>query len=72
MATTTYATKQDFITFEIAHVLGEYADQHDLDAIFDETSEWTEFPGEAQRNGYVVREDVDFWAIVAKHAKDSE
>lgn len=65
---TTYTTRTEAIEREIIEPLGEYADDHDIDAIADETIIET---GEGVNLRFMTREDLDhddFWAIVEKHA----
>ena len=73
--TTRYEAKIDYINEIIEPALGEYAAQHDMDAIADEMLEYRapqrqDDPRWADANtaGYYVREDADFWTIVANHA----
>lgn len=58
---TTYDTRTDAIRREIIEPLGEYAQEHDVDAIADEIII-------AGDNGFTIDQDADFWAIVANHA----
>lgn len=62
---TAYTTRGEAIDQEIIAPLGEYADQHDIDAIADAVLTTT---GEGIDYRYTLREDVDFWEIVAQHA----
>lgn len=62
---TTYTDRNEAIAQEITAALGQYADEHDIDAIADEVLETT---GEGNGYRYQIREDVDFWEIVEKHA----
>ena len=62
---TTYTTRNGAIDREIISPLGEYAAQHDIDAIADEVLTTT---GEGIDYRYTLREDVDFWDVVAQHA----
>ncbi|MBK4161027.1 hypothetical protein GWO73_04190 [Corynebacterium macginleyi] len=62
---TTYTTRNEAIDNEIITPLGEYADQHDVDAIADEVLTTT---GEGTDYRYTLRDDVDFWDITAEHA----
>ncbi|MCT1819342.1 hypothetical protein M3B96_10370 [Corynebacterium propinquum] len=61
----TYTTRNEAIHYEIELPLGEYADEHDIDAIADEVLTTT---GEGVDYRWTIDEDVDFWAIVEKHA----
>lgn len=61
---TTYTTNLDAIA-AIREALGEHADQHDLDAIFDEA-----YAYDPEAQGFVQTVDTDeFWAIVERHAR---
>lgn len=62
---TTYTTRNEAIDREIIAPLGEYTAQHDVDAIADEVLTTT---GEGTDYRYTLREDVDFWDVVAQHA----
>lgn len=62
---TTYTDRNEAIAQEIAAALGQYADEHDIEAIADEVLETV---GEGSEYRYQVRKDVDFWEIVEKHA----
>ncbi|MBK4159234.1 hypothetical protein GWO56_06740 [Corynebacterium macginleyi] len=62
---TTYTTRNEAIDREIITPLGEYADQHDVDAIAGEVLTTT---GEGIDYRYTLREDVDFWDVAAQHA----
>ena len=62
---TTYTTRNEAIDREIIEPLGEYANEHDIDAIADEVLTTT---GEGIAYRYTLREDVDFWDVVAQHA----
>lgn len=62
---TTYTNRNDAIHNEITLALGDYADQHNIDAIADAVLEAQETD-----KGYVffLNEDVDFWEIVEANA----
>ena len=60
-----YETRNETIQREIIEVLGEYADQHDIDAIADQV---ITTDGEGINKRFIIRQDVDFWEIVAAHA----
>lgn len=62
---TAYTTRNEAIDREIIAPLGEYAAQHDVDAIADEVLTTN---GEGIDYRYTLREDVDFWDVVAQHA----
>ena len=55
-----YTTKQDYIAQVITPALGDYAAEHDIDAIADEMLNW--------HNGFMEDESKDFWAVVEAHA----
>lgn len=58
-----YTTKTDAMEQEILPALGEYASEHDLDAIFDRAFTWT-------GRGYEQTVSTDeFWEIVTDCAK---
>ena len=59
----TYTTKQDAITYAILPALGEYAADHDVDAIFDATFTY-------EGTGFVQTASVEeFWAAVEANAR---
>lgn len=62
----TYTTRDEAITREIIEPLGEYANDHDTDAIAEQVITTT---GEGIELRYHLNEDVDFWEIVAANAK---
>lgn len=59
---TTYTTRNEAITREIIEPLGEWANEHDIDAIADELIVCDATGPNAV---YSVAEDADFWAVVA-------
>lgn len=61
----TYERFNDAVQYEIITPLGEYADQHDVDAIIDELIISS---GTAATPQFYVDPDADFWAVVASHA----
>lgn len=61
----TYTTHDEAVQREIIEPLGEFADEHDIDAIADEVLTTT---GEGVDYRWTIDEDADFWAIVEKHA----
>ena len=72
---TTYATRDDAIQHEIIEPLGEYAQEHDVDAIADKLIVWHDHitPGgrvDFALSGYQVNPDEkpNFWDIVADNA----
>lgn len=70
-----FTTLADVIRDEIAPALGEYADEHDLEAIAREAYEYrvdTDERGRGLANtaGFEsVVDDEEFWEIVQKHQK---
>ncbi|MDY2723915.1 MAG: hypothetical protein SOV20_08895 [Coriobacteriales bacterium] len=56
-----YTTKTDTIAYEIEPALGEHASEYDLDAMADELFEYDE------RDGFKLREDVDFWEVAQRN-----
>ncbi|ACP33598.1 hypothetical protein [Corynebacterium aurimucosum] len=62
---TTYARRDDAITREIIEPLGEYAAEHNIDAIADEL---IICDGTGLDPVYYINPDADFWNIVANNA----
>lgn len=62
---TTYARRDDAITREIIEPLGEYAAEHDIDAIADAL---IICDGSGLDPVYSLDQGADFWAIVAANA----
>lgn len=62
---TTYTTKNDAIQNEIINPLGEYAEEHNIEAIADQVLTTT---GEGTNYAYTLREDIDFWDVVANNS----
>jgi len=60
-----YETRTEAIQREIIEVLGEYADQHDIDTIADQV---ITPDGEGIAKRFIIRDDVDFWEIVTNNA----
>lgn len=54
---TTYESRTDAIRREIIEPLGEYAQEHDVDAIANEIII-------AGDNGFTIDQDADFWDVV--------
>lgn len=61
----TYTDRNEAIYNEITIALGEYADEHDIDAIADQVLTTT---GEGSSYRYILNEEVDFWAVVEANA----
>lgn len=59
---TTYETRNEAVQREIIEPLGEWAEEHDIDAIADELIVCYATGPNAV---YSVDEDADFWAVVA-------
>lgn len=64
----TYTTKQDYISQVIEPALGDYAAEHDIDAIADEMLNWHNDIGQPGNNGFMEDENKDFWEVVEAHA----
>ncbi|WP_034985943.1 hypothetical protein [Corynebacterium jeikeium] len=62
---TTYTDRHEAIHHETITALGDYADEHDIDAIADQVLTTT---GEGSDYRYMLDEDVDFWAVVEANA----
>lgn len=62
---TIYSTRNEAIQNEIIASLGDYVDQHNIDAIADQLIIMDTDNGEAT---YHVDEDADFWAIAEANA----
>ncbi|MDJ1372217.1 hypothetical protein [Gulosibacter molinativorax] len=69
-----YTTRTEAIE-SIIEALGEFADEHDIDAIADEVIEYDDaYDAEKNvyhldRQGFYIKPDTEeFWAIVQKHA----
>lgn len=62
---TTYTDRHEAIHNEIIIALGDYADEHDIDAIADQVLTTT---GEGTNYRIILDEDVDFWAVVEANA----
>ena len=58
---TTYTTRNEAVQREIIEPLGEYAQEHDIDAIADTLIK-------AEDEGFTIDQDADFWAVVAANA----
>ena len=65
---TIYTTKQDYIAQVIAPALGDYAAEHDIDAIADAMLIWHNDIGRLGNNGFIEDESKDFWSVVEAHA----
>lgn len=62
---TTYTDRHEAIHHEIITALGDYSDEHDIDAIADQVLTTT---GEGKTFRIILDEDVDFWAVVEANA----
>ena len=60
--TTVYTTITDAIERYIEPALGDYADDYDMEAIFDDLFEYDE-----AKRGFVEREDLDFYEVAQAH-----
>ena len=70
---TLYSTASDYINDVVLPALGEYADEHDVDAIAADMTMWHDEIDEAgnislDKSGLVERDDVDFWDVVDSHS----
>lgn len=70
---TIYTTKQDYIAQVITPALGDYAAEHNIDAIADEMLTWhneVDSNGDINigRSGFIENDDKDFWAVVENNA----
>lgn len=63
---TTYTTRDEAITREIIEPLGEWAAQHDIDAIAETYLTTT---GEGTTYAWTAREELDFWAVAEANAR---
>lgn len=61
---TIFTTRNEAIDRLIIEPLGEFADEHDIDAIADEVLTTT---GEGVDYRWTIDEDADFWEIVANN-----
>lgn len=64
---TAYTTREEAINAEIIAPLGEYADQHNIDAIADKVLTTT---GEGTTYRWALNTNVDFWQTVANNANN--
>lgn len=62
---TTYTDRNQATYHEITIALGDYADEHDIDAIADQVLTTT---GEGSDYRYMLDETVEFWAVVEANA----
>lgn len=72
---TVYSTRPEAVHREIVEPLGEYACEHDVDAIAEELIVWTEATTprghvDPLRTGFRLRDvsTAEFWATVERHA----
>ena len=63
-----YSSKANYIGEVIEPALGEYAAEHDIDAIADEMLVWHNDVGQLGNNGFLEDESKDFWAVVEASA----
>lgn len=63
-----YHNKENYIGEVIEPALGEYAAEHDIDAIADEMLIWHNDIDQLGSNGFTEDESKDFWAVVEAHA----
>lgn len=62
-----YTTKADALDYCIKPALGDFVEDFDLDAIFDDFFRYDE-----QERGFVERDDVDFWDVAESHDVSGE
>ena len=55
---TTYTTRNEAIQREIIEPLGEWAEEHNIDAIADQLIK-------TEDEGFTIDQDADYWAVVA-------
>lgn len=58
---TTYTTRNEAVQREIVEPLGEWAEEHNIDAIADQLIQATD-------DGFTIDQDADFWEVVANNA----
>lgn len=63
-----YTTKQDYIAQVIEPALGDYAAEHDIDAIADDILIWHNDVSRPGNNGFLEDESKSFWSVVEAHA----
>ena len=63
-----YHNKENYIGEVIEPALGEYAAEHDIDAIADEMLIWHNDVNGPGNNGFLEDESKDFWAVVEANA----
>ena len=63
-----YHNKANYIGEVIEPALGEYAAEHDIDAIADEMLNWHNDIGRLGNNGFIEDDSKDFWEVVEAHA----
>lgn len=68
-----YSDRVDAIQKEIVDPLGEYASDHNIDAIAENILEWVEKKNDqgqilTNKSGYKVKDNVDFWRVVEANA----
>ena len=63
-----YSSKNEYIGQIIEPALGDYAAEHDIDAIADDMLIWHNDVNGPGNNGFLEDESKDFWAVVEAHA----
>lgn len=63
-----YHNKENYIGEVIEPALGEYAAEHDIDAIADDMLIWHNDIDRPGNNGFMEDENKDFWAVVEANA----
>lgn len=64
---TVYSTVGDYVGAVVLPALGDWSDDFDSFAIASEMLSWHVDDTNAMNNGFVERNDVEFWDIVRKH-----
>ena len=63
-----YSSKNEYIGQIIKPALGDYAAEHDIDAIADDMLNWHNDVNGPGNNGFLEDENKDFWAVVEANA----
>jgi len=63
-----YHNKENYIGEVIEPALGDYATEHDIDAIADDMLIWHNDVNGTGNNGFLEDENKDFWAVVEANA----
>ena len=63
-----YSSKNEYIGQIIEPALGDYAAEHDIDAIADDMLIWHNDVNGPGNNGFLEDESKDFWEVVEANA----